>query len=45
MKILYLADTYRPARTACANRTAVLVEALCKAGHDVQVLGFHRQSA
>lgn len=38
MRILYLADTYRPARTACANRTAVLVEALCKAGHDVQVL-------
>lgn len=38
MRILYLADTYRPARTACANRTAVLVDALRGAGHDVQVL-------
>lgn len=38
MRILYLADTYRPARTACANRTAVLVDALRNAGHDVQVL-------
>lgn len=38
MKILYIADTYRPARTACANRTFALVDALCKAGHDVQVL-------
>lgn len=38
MKILYLADTYRPARTACANRTAVLVDALRDAGHDVRVL-------
>lgn len=38
MRVLYLADTYRPARTACANRTAVLVDALRNAGHDVQVL-------
>lgn len=38
MRILYLADTYRPARTACANRTAVLVAALSEAGHDVVVL-------
>lgn len=38
MRILYLADTYRPARTACANRTAVLVDVLREAGHDVQVL-------
>ena len=38
MRVLYLADTYRPARTACANRTAVLVEALQDAGHDVRVL-------
>lgn len=38
MRILYLADTYRPARTACANRTAVLVNALRDAGHDVRVL-------
>lgn len=38
MKILYLTDSYRPSRSACANRAAVLVEALRKAGHDVQVL-------
>lgn len=38
MRVLYLADTYRPSRTACANRTAVLVGALRNAGHDVQVL-------
>lgn len=38
MRVLYLADTYRPARTACANRTVVLVDALRNAGHDVQVL-------
>lgn len=38
MRILYLADTYRPARTACANRTAVLVAALSETGHDVVVL-------
>lgn len=38
MRILYLVDTFRPARTACANRTAVLVGALRDAGHDVQVL-------
>lgn len=38
MRVLYLADTYRPARTACANRSAVLVEALRDAGHDVRVL-------
>lgn len=38
MRILYLADTYRPARTACANRTAVLAGALRDAGHDVSVL-------
>lgn len=38
MRILYLADTYHPARTACANRTTVLVDALHDAGHDVQVL-------
>lgn len=38
MRVLYLADTYRPARTACANRTAVLVDALRDAGHDVRVL-------
>lgn len=38
MRILYLADSYRPSRSACANRTAVLVEALIAAGHDVRVL-------
>lgn len=38
MNILYLADTYRPSRTACANRSAVLVGALQEAGHDVSVL-------
>lgn len=38
MRILYLADTYRPARTACANRTAVLAGAVRDAGHDICVL-------
>lgn len=38
MRILYLVDTYRPARTACANRSVVLVNALRAAGHDVNVL-------
>ncbi len=38
MRILYLVDSYRPARSACANRAVVLVEALRAAGHDVQVL-------
>lgn len=38
MRILYIADTFRPARTACANRTVVLVDALRNAGHDVRVL-------
>lgn len=38
MRVLYLTDSYRPARSACANRAVVLVEALRSAGHDVQVL-------
>lgn len=38
MRILYLVDSYRPSRSACANRSVVLVEALRRAGHDVQVL-------
>ncbi len=38
MRVLYLADTYRPARTACANRSVVLANALREAGHDVRVL-------
>ena len=38
MRVLYLTDSYRPSRSACANRTVVLVDALRVAGHDVQVL-------
>lgn len=38
MRILYLTDSFRPSRSACANRTVVLVDALREAGHDVQVL-------
>lgn len=38
MRILYLADSFRPSRSACANRAAVLVDALRGAGHDVRVL-------
>lgn len=38
MRILYLTDSYRPSRSACANRAVVLVEALRRSGHDVQVL-------
>lgn len=38
MRVLYLADSYRPSRSACANRTTVLVEALREAGHGVEVL-------
>lgn len=38
MRILYLTDSYRPSRSACANRAVVLVAALRDAGHDVQVL-------
>lgn len=38
MRVLYLTDSYRPSRSACANRTAVLAEALRGAGHDVRVL-------
>lgn len=38
MRVLYLADSYRPSRSACANRTAVLVGALREAGHGVEVL-------
>lgn len=38
MRILYIADSFRPSRSACANRTAVLVESLRSVGHDIQVL-------
>lgn len=38
MRILYIADSYRPSRSACANRTVVLADALRTAGHDVCVL-------
>lgn len=38
MRVLYLADSYRPSHSACANRSAVLVGALRDAGHDVEVL-------
>lgn len=38
MRILYIADSYRPSRSACANRSIVLTDALRAAGHDVCVL-------
>lgn len=38
MRILYISDSYRPSRSACANRACVLAEALLDAGHDVRVL-------
>lgn len=38
MRILYLVDSFRPSRSACANRASVLVKALLDDGHDVQVL-------
>lgn len=38
MRVLYIVDSFRPARTACANRTDVLASSLREAGHDVRVL-------
>lgn len=38
VRVLYLTDSYRPSRSACANRTVVLAEALRGVGHDVRVL-------
>ena len=38
MRVLYLTDSYRPSRSACANRASVLVQAMREAGIDVQVL-------
>lgn len=38
MRLLFLTDSYRPSRSACANRATVLVEALRAVGIDVEVL-------
>lgn len=38
MRLLFLTDSYRPSRSACANRVSVLVQAMLDAGIDVQVL-------
>lgn len=38
MRLLFLTDSYRPSRSACANRVSVLVQAMLEAGIDVQVL-------
>lgn len=38
MKALFLTDSYRPSRSACANRVSVLVEKMMDAGIDVHVL-------
>lgn len=38
MRLLFLTDSYRPSRSACANRASVLVQAMLEAGIDVQVL-------
>lgn len=38
MRLLFLTDSYRPSRSACANRACVLVEAMREAGIDVEVL-------
>lgn len=38
MRLLFLTDSYRPSRSACANRASVLVQAMLDAGIDVQVL-------
>lgn len=38
MRLLFLTDSYRPSRSACANRASVLVDAMCEAGIDVEVL-------
>lgn len=38
MRLLFLTDSYRPSRSACANRASVLVQAMLKAGIDVRVL-------
>lgn len=38
MRLLFLTDSYRPSRSACANRASVLVGAMRDAGIDVEVL-------
>lgn len=38
MRVLFLTDSYRPARSACANRVTCLVEAMRDMGIDVVVL-------
>lgn len=38
MRLLFLTDSYRPSRSACANRACVLVDAMREAGIDVEVL-------
>lgn len=38
MRLLFLTDSYRPSRSACANRASVLVQVMLEAGIDVQVL-------
>lgn len=38
MRLLFLTDSYRPSRSACANRASALVEAMRGAGIDVEVL-------
>ncbi len=38
MRVLFLTDSFRPSRSACANRASVLVEAMLNSGIDVQVL-------
>lgn len=38
MRLLFLTDSFRPSRSACANRACVLVDAMREAGIDVQVL-------
>ena len=38
MRLLFLTDSFRPSRSACANRACVLVDAMREVGIDVQVL-------
>ena len=38
MRVLFLTDSFRPSRSACANRACVLVDEMLNAGIDVQVL-------
>ena len=38
MRLLFLTDSYRPSRSACANRACVLADAMREAGIDVEVL-------